>query len=226
MYSLLPNIQTDHLIPESISIDRLAQIREERNLPDDFDVNGLENFVLACSQCNRRKSNDDYSEVLQFDILLRAAKKRKSDVERVVRRFRSNRNIVESVELISRVDLGEESNRELLAPFIESVAEDLYSWGVELSPRLYRSLDANNIAGKYAVWCDVGVWLEGKGLVFLTLWSKFEVIQSKTTLSLQLRKFLNILMVKQPKLLSMRCLRMSTSCQAMSMLTFQVSPCR
>lgn len=75
MYSLLPNIQTDHLIPESISIDRLAQIREERNLPDDFDVNGLENFVLACSQCNRRKSNDDYSEVLQFDILLRAAKK-------------------------------------------------------------------------------------------------------------------------------------------------------
>ena len=172
VYSLFQNIQTDHLIPESISIDRLAQIREERNLPDDFDVNGLENLVPACSQCNNRKRNDDYSEVLQFDILLRSAKKRKSDVERVVRRFRSNRNIVESVELISRVNLGEESNQELLAPFIESVTEDLYSWGVELSPRLYRSLDANNMAGKYTVWCDVGVWLEGKGLAFFDVMEK------------------------------------------------------
>ncbi len=75
VYSLFQNIQADHLIPKTISIDRLAQIREERDLPDDFDVNGLENLVPACSQCNRRKSNDDYSEVLQFDILLRSAKK-------------------------------------------------------------------------------------------------------------------------------------------------------
>ncbi len=171
VYSLFQNTQTDHLIPETISIDRLAQIREERNLSDDFDLNGLENLVPACSQCNRRKSNDDYSKTLQLDILLRSAKKRKSDVERVVRRFRSNRDIAESVELISRVDLGEESNQELLAPFIESVTEDIYSRGVELSPKRYRSLDARNIDGKYTVWCDIGVWLKGKGLAF------FDVIE-------------------------------------------------
>jgi hypothetical protein len=75
------------------------------------------------------------------------------------------------VELISRVDLGEESNQELLVPIIESVTEDIYSRGVELRPRRHRSLDARNIAGKYTVWCDVGVWLRGKGLAF------FDVIE-------------------------------------------------
>lgn len=165
-YILFQNTQTDHLIPQTTPIDRLAQISEERNLPDDFDVNGLENLAPSCILCNNRKSNDDYSKVLQFDILLSRARKRKPDAERVVRRFRSNRDIGKSVELISRVDLGEESNRELLAPFIESVTEGLYGRGVELSPRLYRSLDAYDIAGKYTVWCDVGVWLEGKGLIF------------------------------------------------------------
>ena len=75
------------------------------------------------------------------------------------------------MELISRVDLGEESNQELLVPIIESVTEDIYSRGVELRPRRHRSLDARNIAGKYTVWCDVGVWLRGKGLAF------FDVIE-------------------------------------------------
>jgi len=48
-------MHVDHVIPEKVKPDRLAELINQYGLPQDYDVREYYNLVASCSRCNGRK---------------------------------------------------------------------------------------------------------------------------------------------------------------------------
>lgn len=67
--------QIDHVVPQRILGDAelLRTLSEALDLPDEFDYQGLENLIVTCVPCNRRKS-DEPLDALPMKLALSRAK--------------------------------------------------------------------------------------------------------------------------------------------------------
>lgn len=172
VHNLFTSIEIDHLIPQTTSMESLAQIKVEESLSSDFDVNGLENLVPACGSCNKKKRHANYSGLLSFSMLLREAQSKKVQVEEFVRIFRSNHNISKAMVALDEASLTDEQNQKILVPFLQSIVTELYALGVELTPSLYRPLGVCGAAASYHAFTS-SVWIEGYELTFFNFVKQF-----------------------------------------------------
>ena len=55
----IQSMEVDHIIPESLlrTPNKLKEVLKSFSLDESFDLNTPENWLPACSQCNREKSN-------------------------------------------------------------------------------------------------------------------------------------------------------------------------
>lgn len=51
------DLQIDHMLPESLTQEKLLEIIESYELNSDYDLNAIYNLVPACSKCNSLKTN-------------------------------------------------------------------------------------------------------------------------------------------------------------------------
>ena len=51
------DLKIDHMLPESLTQEKLDEIIENYGLEPDYDLNSIYNLVLACSKCNSLKTN-------------------------------------------------------------------------------------------------------------------------------------------------------------------------
>lgn len=78
--------EVDHIIPQTLAGVELQQILEASGLPQDWNIQNLENLVAACSMCNRKKS-DRLSSPRQMILLTTGAKAHVPIVEALIERY-------------------------------------------------------------------------------------------------------------------------------------------
>jgi hypothetical protein len=88
----LPEVTVDHVLPESLlSNDDLRQrILADYGLPNDFNINGFENWLPCHNHCNQSKSNKAPSFVPGNKVILDALGRRALETQRIARAVSSN----------------------------------------------------------------------------------------------------------------------------------------
>lgn len=115
-------IQVDHIVPESTSEAKLAELRGRLLLPDGFEINSIENWATCHQGCNLRKQNTIFEDnVLLF--FLGIAKKRASKVQEIMQDFnrvRENDNLLS--RLAVRLEKGHLTADEVLRVTVDASA--------------------------------------------------------------------------------------------------------
>jgi hypothetical protein len=110
---LYRELQIDHIVPESTPAAKLAELRSV--LPENFEINSVENWVTCHQGCNCRKGSTLY-EPKSLLFYLEFAKKRAPKVREVMeefRRARDNDKLLSSLAV--RLENGHSTHAEVLA---------------------------------------------------------------------------------------------------------------
>jgi hypothetical protein len=158
---LFQEIQIDHVIPRTISEDRLSTLKAYHSLADEFDVDGLENLAPACVKCNKNKSDESRLDKPVITMTLLKIGDRMRRVENKIRDIQSNRGISKALQYLYEVNLRNVDNQKLLTPIIRDITEGLHYRGVEIRPRVRKEIYINAVAKKYFDSCNVQILIEG-----------------------------------------------------------------
>lgn len=158
---LFQDIQIDHVIPRTISEDRLPELKAYHSLSDEFDVDGLENLAPACVNCNKNKSNESRLDKPVITMTLLKIGDRMRRVENKIRNIQSNRGISKALQYLYEVNLWNADNQKLLTPIIRDITEGLHYRGIEIRPRVRKEIYIEAVARKYSDSCNVQILIEG-----------------------------------------------------------------
>lgn len=165
------DLEIDHIIPESTPPDRLENLVHKLDLGERFLINSFRNLVPTHHNCNRRKSNTEFSEGnLRFYLAL--WQKKQSGAERefeALQRQKSNEQLLTA--LAAQIEAGRLSTQEVIT-FIQSLAQkdrpEVISepWVISLGLNVPELLESESLPSgaphDYATLCD---WLEERLLI-------------------------------------------------------------
>jgi 5-methylcytosine-specific restriction endonuclease McrA len=150
------DLEIDHLVPESIAKDRLAELVGELGLRADFDVQSESNLVPTHGNCNSRKADTIFG-AHNLRYYLEIWQKRQSGVIAEIdklNREASNEKLL--IELSKKVDANELSVNEIVLflkravsagrikshePAVIAFSINLIENGIEPSPSVYDQLE-------------------------------------------------------------------------------------
>ena len=118
----LQSMQVDHVVPESLlGTPKFDAVKSEMDLPPDFDINGFENWLPACSPCNRRKSDVVFRPSPLILLQLQLLQSKKAEVQYVVETAVSRRQLSLALNTLERIvpENLTDDDREILRPLVE-----------------------------------------------------------------------------------------------------------
>lgn len=116
----LASMEVDHVIPESLLGSKgLADVLDQLGRPSDFDINGFENWLPSCRQCNNQKSNIVFEPSLLIQVQLQKLATKKDEALAASQEVVSDRKISNALNTLQRAGL------ERLSPEQMSVVQPL-----------------------------------------------------------------------------------------------------
>jgi len=125
----MKTMQIDHVVPESVAGDAttLSEVCADLGLPADFDVNGYENWLPACAECNGKKREMVWRPSLLAQLALQRAAERAPKAREVAARLVSDQKVASALAVLEAAngegDLTDEA-KEQLRPLLEAYVQD------------------------------------------------------------------------------------------------------
>lgn len=121
------DIQIDHIIPRTVTDERLQQLATQLGLPAEFDVHDPRNLAPICSSCNgpEGKGDEDLSDAPVMLIRLRRAEKLRSTVIKKVQTFASSGETATALILAKEADLSNPATRQAFEAHAPAVVQKL-----------------------------------------------------------------------------------------------------
>ncbi|MFD0353669.1 HNH endonuclease [Streptomyces sp. NPDC127110] len=126
------DFEIDHIIPKSISVARLEELKAYYELPDEFDIHDPQNLAPICTKCNGAgvKGNDEYGKPFTSSLLKKAARLRQGVIKKVQDRI-SVRQVTANLVKVSQIDLSDMKSRRALDEYAPVILHKLSLLGEE-----------------------------------------------------------------------------------------------
>ena len=115
----------DHVLPESLNVDRIESIKEDYALPGDFEINDFQNWVPAHNKCNQRKGARIYPASTALIYALERVGRLADTARKIEQRLRTETTVAESltkvVDTIKNDD--EELDKQIILDFAEQIRD-------------------------------------------------------------------------------------------------------
>lgn len=99
----MKSMEVDHLIPESLVGSReLPDVLGRLGRASDFDLNGFENWMPACRECNSGKLDLVWEPSLEVQLHLQRAKDRAPEAARIAAETVSKRSVQRALSVLER----------------------------------------------------------------------------------------------------------------------------
>lgn len=141
-------MEVDHIIPESTTTERLAELIEKLELGNDFHVDSVQNLVPTHHDCNRRKSNSEFTEgpLMYYLELWKRKQSTVSDALKTLERQRNKERLLTA--LATQIEQGYLSVPEITA-YIEEVRPPAVGptsepWVITFGARVLQILESRN----------------------------------------------------------------------------------
>jgi 5-methylcytosine-specific restriction endonuclease McrA len=121
------DIQIDHIIPQTVTDERLQQLATQFGLPAEFDVHDPRNLAPICSSCNGPggKGDEDLGDTPVVLIRLRRAEKLRSTVIKKVQTFAVPGKTATALLLAKEADLSDPATRQAFEAHAPAVVQKL-----------------------------------------------------------------------------------------------------
>ena len=99
----IASMEVDHVIPESlIESPELPKILRDLGRPDDFSINGFENWLPSCRRCNGEKSDIVFDPSPIIQVRLQNLAERKNKTKELTEQTASKRKISLALNTLAR----------------------------------------------------------------------------------------------------------------------------
>jgi len=156
----ISEMQIEHLFPKELENDeaKFNEIKEQFDLPNDFDLDSYENLVCSCGPCNRKKSNDLWSRnaMLSFhSIAIKNSIAITSKIKELESKLSSSKMISNLKSLLNKAFLRPNEVVELIN-ITECIIEEIHNPIVIMFTKLFNDDGSypNIKPNEFWIWCE------------------------------------------------------------------------